>query len=106
MSTGETTQPKPLFWIGSTYKDLKAFPAEVRQAVGSAHFDRVYEKAVGWRRTPQRGLRPTGTLSFGGTLPFGGCPPSAVSVGLASMNRGSVPSYASPTTFSYTLSEL
>jgi len=58
--------------------------------------EKVYEKAVGWRRTPHRGVRPTGTL------PFGGCP-SAVSVGLASMNRGSVPPYVSPTTFSYTL---
>jgi phage-related protein len=36
MSTGETEGPKPLFWIGSSRKDLKAFPPEVRQAVGYA----------------------------------------------------------------------
>jgi phage-related protein len=28
----------PLFWVGSTLKDLKAFPAAVRQAVGFALF--------------------------------------------------------------------
>jgi phage-related protein len=38
MSAGEEEQPKPLFWMGSTHKDLKAFPAEVRQAVGFALF--------------------------------------------------------------------
>jgi phage-related protein len=38
MSTGETEQAKPLFWMGSTHKDLKAFPAGVRQAVGFALF--------------------------------------------------------------------
>jgi hypothetical protein len=38
MSTGETEQPEPLFWMGSTHQDLKAFPAEVRQAVGFALF--------------------------------------------------------------------
>ncbi len=38
MSTGEAEQAKPLFWMGSTHKDLKSFPAEVRQAVGFALF--------------------------------------------------------------------
>jgi phage-related protein len=38
MSAGETEQPKPLFWVGPTLKDLKAFPPEVRQAVGFALF--------------------------------------------------------------------
>jgi hypothetical protein len=38
MSIGETGRVKPLFWMGSTHKDLKAFPAEVRQAVGFALF--------------------------------------------------------------------
>ncbi|MGP0066971.1 MAG: type II toxin-antitoxin system RelE/ParE family toxin [Isosphaeraceae bacterium] len=38
MSTGETGRAKPLFWMGSTHKDLKAFPDEVRQAVGFALF--------------------------------------------------------------------
>ena len=38
MSTGEPGSPKPPFWIGSTLKNLKAFPREVRQAVGFALF--------------------------------------------------------------------
>jgi phage-related protein len=38
LSTGETEGPKPLFWIGSSRKDLKAFPPAVRQAVGFALF--------------------------------------------------------------------
>lgn len=38
MSTGESEQPKPLFWVGSTLRDLKSFPAEVRQEVGFAQF--------------------------------------------------------------------
>jgi phage-related protein len=38
MSTGETEGPKPLFWIGSSRKDVKAFPPAVRQAVGFALF--------------------------------------------------------------------
>ncbi len=36
MSSGE--QPKPLFWVGSSRKDLKGFPLEVRRAVGFALF--------------------------------------------------------------------
>lgn len=38
MSTDESEQPKPLFWIGSTLRDLKKFPAQVRQMVGFALF--------------------------------------------------------------------
>ena len=36
MSTGD--QPKPLFWIGSSRKDLKGFPLEVRRTMGFALF--------------------------------------------------------------------
>jgi phage-related protein len=36
MSNGE--QPKPLFWIGSSKKDLKGFPLEVRRTMGFALF--------------------------------------------------------------------
>lgn len=36
MSTGDTDEPKPLFWMGSSWKDLKAFPAGVRQMAGFA----------------------------------------------------------------------
>jgi phage-related protein len=36
MSTAETEFPKPLFWMGSSRKDLRAFPSGVRQAAGFA----------------------------------------------------------------------
>jgi phage-related protein len=29
-------RPKPLFWVGSSRKNLKGFPAEVRQTMGFA----------------------------------------------------------------------
>lgn len=32
-------RPKPLFWIGSSLKDLKAFPAEVQDVMGRALLD-------------------------------------------------------------------
>jgi phage-related protein len=35
---GETSQIKALLWVGSSRKDLKAFPAEVRSAFGFALF--------------------------------------------------------------------
>jgi phage-related protein len=34
MTTGE--MPKPLFWVGSSRKDLKNFPVEVRRLMGFA----------------------------------------------------------------------
>ncbi len=40
MSTGE--RPKPLFWIGSSKKDLKSFPLEVRRVFGFALWWTVY----------------------------------------------------------------
>jgi phage-related protein len=36
MSTDEIQGPRPLFWMGSSLKDLKAFPLGVRQAAGFA----------------------------------------------------------------------
>jgi phage-related protein len=36
MSNGE--RPKPLFWVGSSKKDLKGFPLEVRRTTGFALF--------------------------------------------------------------------
>jgi phage-related protein len=36
MSTDEQDPSKPLFWVGSSWKDLKAFPSGVRQAAGFA----------------------------------------------------------------------
>lgn len=38
MSDAETEEVKPLFWIGSALRDLKKFPAEVRQMIGFALF--------------------------------------------------------------------
>jgi len=34
MSTGEI--PKPLFWVGSSKRDLKSFPVDVRRMMGFA----------------------------------------------------------------------
>ena len=35
---GNAERPKPLFWVGSSRKDLKSFPLEVRRAMGFALF--------------------------------------------------------------------
>jgi phage-related protein len=32
----EEAKPKPLFWVGSTLKDLREFPEAVRAAMGYA----------------------------------------------------------------------
>jgi phage-related protein len=39
MSVDEAQRPKPLFWIGSSLRDLRKFPAAVRQVVGFARFE-------------------------------------------------------------------
>ena len=36
MSADETESAKPLFWVGSSWKDLKAFPSGARQTGGFA----------------------------------------------------------------------
>jgi phage-related protein len=36
MSTGETEESKPLFWIGSSRGDLREFPEEVSHSMGFA----------------------------------------------------------------------
>lgn len=36
MSTGETEESKPLFWIGSSRDDLRAFPEDVCHSMGFA----------------------------------------------------------------------
>ena len=36
MSTGETEESKPLFWIGSSRDDLRGFPEEVSHLMGFA----------------------------------------------------------------------
>ena len=35
----EPQAPKPVFWEGSSKKDLRAFPKAVKQAVGQALYD-------------------------------------------------------------------
>ncbi len=35
----EPLRPKPVFWVGSSRKDLKRFPKTVRQTFGQALFD-------------------------------------------------------------------
>ncbi|HEX2203299.1 MAG TPA: type II toxin-antitoxin system RelE/ParE family toxin [Longimicrobium sp.] len=35
----EARAPKPLFWIGSSHKDLKGFPGEVQDVMGRALLD-------------------------------------------------------------------
>src|SRR5438034_2342475 len=35
----EPSDPKPVFWVASSRKDLKKFPKGVRQALGQALFD-------------------------------------------------------------------
>jgi phage-related protein len=37
--TGDEQEPKPVVWIGSSLKDLKAFPDEVKDEVGFALFE-------------------------------------------------------------------
>lgn len=54
---GEVPQIKNLAWVGSSRKDLKAFPAEVRSAMGFALFQ------------AQLGHKPTSAKPLGG---FGG----------------------------------
>jgi phage-related protein len=56
MSTGEAERPKPLFWIGSALRDLKAFPPEVRQAIGFA----LYQAQVGRKHRDAKVLKGFG----------------------------------------------
>ncbi len=35
----ESRRPKPIFWVASSRKDVRAFPKGVRQTVGQALFD-------------------------------------------------------------------
>src|SRR5437867_408607 len=56
MSTGATATPKPLFWVGSSRKDLRAFPQEVRQAVGFA----LWQAQMGGRHMDAKVLKGFG----------------------------------------------
>lgn len=56
MSNGE--QPKPLFWVGSSKKDLKGFPLEVRRTMGFA----LFQAQAGGKHVDTKPLK-----GFGGT---------------------------------------
>jgi phage-related protein len=56
MSTGETERPRPLFWIGSALRDLKAFPPEVRQEIGFA----LYQAQLGRKHRDAKVLQGFG----------------------------------------------
>jgi|SRR6266851_1546752 len=61
MSTGRT--PKPLFWIGSSKKDLKAFPDTVQDSCGFA----LWLAQTGLKHTdakPLRGFKGAGVLEI------------------------------------------
>jgi phage-related protein len=55
MSIGETGRVKPLFWMGSTHKDLKAFPGgppggrlrALSSSIGRKHLDAKVLKGFG-----------------------------------------------------------
>jgi phage-related protein len=54
MSRGN--QPKPLFWVGSSRRDLKGFPTEVRQTFGFA----LWQAQTGGRHVDAKALRGFG----------------------------------------------
>jgi phage-related protein len=56
MSTGPNPAPKPLFWIGSSRTDVKAFPEDVRQTVGFA----LWEAQLGRKHRNAKVLRGFG----------------------------------------------
>ncbi len=60
MSTDETGQPKPLFWIGSTLRDLKKFPGQVRQMVGFA----LFQAQLGRKHADAKVLKGFGGRAF------------------------------------------
>jgi phage-related protein len=39
MTTAKQGDPKPVFWVASSRKDLRSFPKRVRRVVGQALFD-------------------------------------------------------------------
>src|SRR5438105_1452513 len=63
MATGvaEARPPKPVFWVGSSRKDLKQFPRGVRQTVGQALFD-AQTGGKHPNAKPLKGFRGAGVL--------------------------------------------
>jgi phage-related protein len=63
MSNG--AQPKPLFWIGTSRKDLKAFPLSVRRTFGFA----LFQAQLGGKHVdvkPLKGFGGAGVLEIVG----------------------------------------
>ena len=59
----DPASPKPVFWIGSSKEDLKAFPADVRWRVGGALWDaQIGEKAPFAK--PMKGYGGAGVLEI------------------------------------------
>jgi len=56
MSTSETDTSKPLFWMGTSLKDLKAFPSGVRHASGFA----LWQAQLGRKHTRAKVLKGFG----------------------------------------------
>lgn len=56
MDLNEPEVPKPLFWIGSALRDLKAFPAGVRRTMGFA----LFQAQQGGRHRDAKPLRGFG----------------------------------------------
>jgi phage-related protein len=65
MSNG--VQPKPLFWVASSKKDLKTFPLEVRRMMGFA----LFQAQTGGKHVdvkPLKGFGGAGVLEIIGDL--------------------------------------
>ena len=60
MSDGEP-RPKPVYWIGSSRDDVRAFPEEVRLRVGGALWEAQLGRKAGWSK-PLRGFGGAGVL--------------------------------------------
>jgi phage-related protein len=56
MSTGETEESKPLFWIGSSRDDLREFPEDVRHSMGFA----LWQAQLGRRHRDAKVLKGFG----------------------------------------------
>lgn len=59
----EEIDPKPLFWMGSSHKDLKAFPEDVQDVMGRALLDAQLEDRHP-NAKPLRGFGGAGVLEM------------------------------------------
>lgn len=64
-SRSDDARPKPLRWVGSSLKDLRGFPDEVKRRVGAA----LWEAQIGLKASyakPLRGVGGAGVLEIVG----------------------------------------